>query len=181
MKDDELEAQLVTLRARVQTLEDIESIKKLHRTYVRQLADRQWDDVLDMFTADAVVDLRHRGARRGHAQIAELFGAMHAADNPHEGYVLSSPVIDVDGDLATGAWTWHCHLCDFPVMGAVLRVFGPWWEGRYRCIYRREEGRWKFAAMHFRLVAPDRDIEADEAGELEARGEALLRGDSRAS
>jgi hypothetical protein len=66
-------------------------------------------------------------------------------------------------------------------MGAVLRVFGPWWEGRYRCIYRREEGRWKFAAMHFRLVAPDRDIEADEAGELEARGEALLRGDSRAS
>jgi ketosteroid isomerase-like protein len=180
MTDDELEAQLVALRVRVQTLEDIESIKKLHRTYIRLLADRRWDDMLDMFTADAVVDLRHHGARRGRTQIAELFGTMYAAGNPHDGYVLSSPVIDVDGDRALGAWTWHRHLCEFPVMGALLRVYGPWWEGRYRCAYRRDEGRWKFATMHFRLVAPDRDIEADEAGELDARGETLIRGASHA-
>jgi ketosteroid isomerase-like protein len=176
MTDDELEAQLVVLRARVQTLEDIEAIKKLHRTYIRLLADRRWADMLDMFTADAVIDLRNHGPRRGHAQIAELFGAMCAAGNPHDGYVLSSPVVDVDGDLATGAWTWHRHLCEFPVMGATVRVFGPWWEGRYRCTYRRGEGGWKFAAMRFRLVAPDRDVDADATDELDGRGETVSGG-----
>ncbi|MDQ1658143.1 MAG: hypothetical protein QOD41_3226 [Cryptosporangiaceae bacterium] len=159
MTDDELEAQLVTLRARVQTLEDVEAIKKLHRTYIRRLADRQWHDMVDMFTADAVADLRQHGPRHGHAEIAELFASMRAAGNPPDGYVLSSPVIDVDADLATGTWTWHRHLCEFPVMGSVLRVFGPWWEGRYRCTYRREDGQWKFATMVFRLVAPDREPE----------------------
>jgi ketosteroid isomerase-like protein len=179
MTDDELDAQLVALRARVRALEDAESIKKLHRTYVRRLADRQWEEMLDMFTADAVVDLRHHGVRRGRSELAELFGAMRDAGNPHDGYVLSSPVIEVDGDLATGAWTWHRHLCEFPVGGALLRVFGPWWEGRYRCTYRRDAGEWRFATMHFRLVAPDPDIEADEARELEARGETLIRGARR--
>jgi ketosteroid isomerase-like protein len=156
MTDEELESRLVELHARVRKLEDVESIKRLHRTYVRQLADRQWDDMLDMFTADAVVDIRHHGARHGHAEIAELFAAMQAAGNPHDGYVLSSPVIEVDGDVATGTWTWHRHLCEFPVMGATLRVFGPWWEGRYSCTYRRVDEAWKFATMRFRLVAPDR-------------------------
>jgi ketosteroid isomerase-like protein len=171
MTDDELEAQLVALRARAQRLEDVESIKKLHRTYVRQLADRRWDDMPGMFTADAVVDLRSHGPRRGHAQIAELFGAMRAAGNPPDGYVLSSPVIDVDGDFATGTWTWHRHLCEFPVMDGVVRVFGPWWEGRYRCAYRREAGQWKFATMRFRLVAPDREAEPEaEAGEADDWG-----------
>jgi ketosteroid isomerase-like protein len=180
MTDDELEAQLVALRARVQTLEDIESIKRLHRIYVRQLTDRRWEDMLAMFTADAVVDLRHHGARRGHAEIAELFGAMRTEDSPRDGYVLSSPVIDVYGDIATGSWTCHCHLCEFPGMGTRIRVFGPWWEGRFRCTYRREEGRWRFATMHLRLVAPDRDSDADEAGDVDSRAETLIRGGGRA-
>jgi ketosteroid isomerase-like protein len=181
MTDDELEAQLVALRARVQRLEDVESIKRLHRTYVRQLADRQWDDVLDLFTADAVVDHRRHGARQGRAQIAELFEAMRAAGGPHDGYVLSSPVIDVDADHATGAWTWHCHLCEFPVMGALRRVFGPWAEGRYHCAYRREAGQWKFATMRFRLVAPDPDVGEDEADAREAAGVTLPRDGRHAS
>jgi hypothetical protein len=113
--------------------------------------------MLGCFTTDAVVDLRHHGVRRGHAEIAELFGAMHAAGNPHDGYLLTSPVIDVQGEHATGLWTWHRQLCEFPVMGAVLRVYGPWWEGRYRCTYRRTDVGWKFSTMHFRLVQPDAD------------------------
>jgi hypothetical protein len=163
MTDDELEAQLVDLRARVRGLEDLESIKKMHRTYVRQLADRRWDDILDMFTSDAVVRFRQLGVRRGHAQIAELFDVMQGVDSPHDGYVLTSPVIDVDGDLATGEWTWHRHMCEFPVMGAPLRVFGPWWEGRHRCTYRRTGSRWRFATMDLHLVAPDRDADTSQA------------------
>lgn len=135
--------------------------------------------MLDHFAPDAVVDLRHHGARVGHEQIAELFGAMRSSGNPHDGYVLSSPVIDIDGDAATGTWTWHRHLCEFPVMGAMLRVYGPWWEGRYRCSYARIDGRWKFTDVHFRLVAPDPDLEADQARALEEQGVTLVRGAAR--
>lgn len=176
MNDEELEELVSTLQVKVKRLEDIEEIKQLHRTYIRQLADRDWANMLANFTEDAVVDLRHHGARHGHAELAELFDAMRSNGNPPDGYVLSSPVITVEGDEATGIWTWHRHLCEFPVMGAVMRVFGPWWEGRYRCTYRREDGRWKFSEMHFRLVAPDADIEADQAKALQETGEVLVRG-----
>jgi ketosteroid isomerase-like protein len=176
VNDDEIAKSLQALGRRVARLESVAQIKRLHRTYIRQLADRHWDDMIANFTSDAVVDLRSHGARTGHEQIAELFARMHAAGNPHDGYVLSSPVVNVDGDTATGTWTWHRYLCEFPVMGAVMRVVGPWWEGRYHCTYRRESGRWMFASMRFRLVAPDADIEADEARALADRGETLILG-----
>lgn len=157
MTETELERMVAALSDRVRRLEDVEAVKKLHRTYVRRLADRDWAGMLDDFTEDAVVDLRHHGVRRGRAELAELFETMRADGDPPDGYVLSSPVIEVDGDEATGRWTWHRHRCEFPVTGGTIRVFGPWWEGRYRCDYRRVDGRWKFSTMRFRLVAPDRD------------------------
>jgi ketosteroid isomerase-like protein len=176
VNDEEFAQLQQALRHRLRRLESVEQIKRLQRTYVRQLADRDWDNMLGNFTGDAVVDLRSHGARIGHEQIAELFERMHSAGNPHDGYVLSSPVIHVDGDTATGTWTWHRYLCEFPVLGAVMRVVGPWWEGRYNCTYRYEGARWKVASMHFRLVAPDPDIEADEARALAERGETLVMG-----
>ncbi|MEV6609788.1 nuclear transport factor 2 family protein [Kutzneria sp. NPDC051319] len=160
MTETELAQLVAALSDRLGRLEDVEAIKKLHRSYVRSLADREWTDLLDSFTEDAVVDLSERGLRRGRAELAELFDAMGEAGHPHDGYVLSSPIIDVDGDEATGSWTLHRHRCEFPAMGATVRVFGPWWEGRYECSYRYVGGRWRFAAMTFRLVAPDSDGEA---------------------
>jgi ketosteroid isomerase-like protein len=162
MTDDELEQLVQATAERVRRLEDIQEIKALHHTYIRDLADRRWDDMLENFTADAMVDLRRHGARRGHAEIAELFAQTLASENPHAGYLLTSPVIEVHGDTATGEWTRHCHLSEFPVMGATLRVYGPWWEGRYHCTYRREEGRWKFVTMRFRVVLPDPDLESEQ-------------------
>jgi ketosteroid isomerase-like protein len=179
MTDDELEQLVASLAEQVQRLEDVEQIKNLQRTYVRWLADRQWEAMLDAFTEDAVVDLRHHGVRHGRQEVAELFAAMRSHGEPHDGYVLSSPVIDVDGDTANGVWTWHRHLCEFPVMGATMRVYGPWWEGRYRCTYRREAGRWKISGMHFRVVLPDRDLEPDEMKERAERGEEVIRGAHR--
>jgi ketosteroid isomerase-like protein len=180
MTDDELEQLVTSLSEQVQRLEDAEQIKKLQRTYVRQLADRRWEAMLDAFTEDAVVDLRHHGPRFGREEVAQLFATMHAHGEPHDGYVLSSPVIKVDGDIATGVWTWHRHLCEFPVMGATMRVYGPWWEGRYRCTYRREAGRWRISRMHFRVLLPDPDLGPDEMKERAETGEEVIGGGHRA-
>lgn len=157
----EYRSRLAAASARIRELEDVEQIRALNRTYLRNLADRRWGAMLDDFTADAVVSIRSHGERRGREELAALFGAMHAAGSPPDAYLLTSPVVTVSGDEGEAAWTWHRHFTELPVMGGAVRITGPWWEGRYRCGYRRDGERWRFSAMHFRLVAPEGDADVD--------------------
>ena len=139
---------------RLARLDDVAEIRTLTRRYVRRLAAREWSGMLADFTEDAVVSIREHGERRGHGELAELFEQMHAAGSPPDGYLLTSPAIELTGDdTATGSWTWHRLFSELPVMGGALRIAGPWWEGRYRIGYRRVEGRWRFAELRFRLAA----------------------------
>ncbi|MFT4210865.1 MAG: nuclear transport factor 2 family protein [Microbacterium sp.] len=162
MTSDDLAQRVAAAARRVSRLEDVAAIADLHRDYVRRLADRDWDGMIDDFLPDAVVSLRGHGVRRGHVEIGDLFAAMHSAGSPPDAYLLSSPEIEVSGDEGWGWWTWQRHFTELPVMGGGMRITGPWWEGRYRTRYRRSAGRWRFAEMWFRLVAPRRDPDADD-------------------
>jgi ketosteroid isomerase-like protein len=139
---------------RLRGLEDLAELRSLTQRYVRRLAAREWSGMLDDFTDDAVVSIRDHGERHGHTELAELFGQMHAAGSPPDGYLLTSPELEVSGDAATGAWTWHRLFSELPVIGGALRIAGPWWEGRYRIGYRRVQGRWLFSELRFTLAAP---------------------------
>lgn len=165
---DAVHERLAVLEGRLQRLEDIEAIKALHRRYIRKLADRDWDGMADFFTDDAVTDIRWHGRTEGKKQLVEeVFDELHALVKSADGYVLSSPVIDLEAnaDTAYGEWTWHRHICEFRTTGGYLRVWGPWLEGRYRCHYARVDGDWKFKDMWFRVVLPDVDPEHDEMQE----------------
>ncbi len=162
MTSDALTQRVAAAARRVSRLEDLAAIADLHRDYVRRLAERDWDGMIENFMPDAVVSLRNHGIRRGRAEIADLFSAMHSAGSPPDAYLLTSPHIEVSGDDASGWWTWQRHFSELPVMGGGLRIAGPWWEGRYRTRYRKEAGRWRFAEMWFRLIAPHRDPDADD-------------------
>ena len=50
---------------RVQILEDIEEIKKLHTNYIYWLCKLQWDNMLDCFAEDATLELMDQGVRKG--------------------------------------------------------------------------------------------------------------------
>ena len=145
---------------RLRQLDDLAELRALTRRYVRSLAAREWSEMLDDFTDDAVVSIREHGERRGRAEVAELFEQMHAAGSPPDGYLLTSPELTVTDDSATGIWTWHRLFSELPVMAGALRVTGPWWEGRYRIGYRRVEERWRFAELRFRLVASSEEAAA---------------------
>jgi hypothetical protein len=157
--------ELDRLRRQVQRLEDIESIKSLHRRYIRKLADRDWEGMADFFTDDAVTDIRWHGRTEGKQQLIEnVFDELHALVKSADGYVLSSPVIELEpgSDQAYGEWTWHRHVCEFRTLGGYMRVWGPWLEGRYKCHYERVDGDWLFKNMWFRVVLPDHDPTAEE-------------------
>jgi hypothetical protein len=164
------------LRRQVARLEDIESIKSLHRQYIRKLADRDWTGMAEFFTEDAVTDIRWHGRTEGKEQLVrDVFDELHQIARSADGYVLSSPVIDLElgSDHAYGEWTWHRHICEFRTTGGYMRVWGPWLEGRYKCHYERVDGTWKFKDMWFRVVLPDPDPEKDE---MDARLEAAGKG-----
>jgi len=153
------------LRLQVQRLEDIESIKELHRRYIRKLADRDWEGMADFYTEDAVTDIRWHGRTEGKQQLVEdVLDELHKIVKSADGYVLSSPVIEIEAgsDRAYGEWTWHRHVCDFRTTGGYMRVWGPWLEGRYKCVYERVGGAWKFKDLWFRVVLPDPDPSAEE-------------------
>lgn len=145
------------LERRMAALESAQAIEALHADYVRAVADRDIARALAAFADDAQADLRQHGLLRGRAEIERLLAADSGPAAPKAGYVLTSPVISVDGDRAHGTWTWHRLFCEFPTPTGMQRVWGPWYEGRYRCDYVREGGRWKFARVHFRVVLPDAD------------------------
>jgi ketosteroid isomerase-like protein len=135
MADDELQAQLASLGARLQSLEDVEAIKELHRRFTKAVADRRFATLSGYFTDDAVID------------------GMEAQPLSGAGYVLSSPVVDVTGDTASGEWTWHR-----------FSARGTWEEGRYRCAYRRTADGWRFSRLHFRVVLPEPDDSSTGGG-----------------
>lgn len=166
----ECEARLAALERRLQTLEDVQQIQELQARYVRALGDREWETLLDCYARDAVCDVRLHGVLRGREQIAKLvLEELPAAVRTRDGYILSSPMIEVDGDRATGEFTWHRHVCEFQTAFGTMRVWGPWSEGRYRCEYVREDGAWKVSYVWFRVIRPDSD---DELAPL-SRGEVI--------
>jgi uncharacterized protein (TIGR02246 family) len=166
MADDELQAQLASLGARLQSLEDLEAIKELHRRFTKAVADRRFGTLSGFFTDDAVIDMRRHGETVGRDAIKQHFDGMEAQPLTGAGYVLSSPVVEVTGDAASGEWTWHRFLADRPADGEPAAVRGTWEEGRYRCAYRRTEDGWRFSRLQFRVVLPDPDYSSvEEAGD----------------
>jgi ketosteroid isomerase-like protein len=150
-------AELGRLVERLRDLEAVTDIENLHRRFTRAVADRRFDTLPGFFTDDAVIDMRRHGEKRGRDAIRRHFDAMVAVPLVGAGYVLSSPVVHVAGDAASGEWTWHRLMADGMVAGRSVRVWGVWEEGRYRCSYRCTRHGWCFSRMHFRVVRPDHD------------------------
>jgi ketosteroid isomerase-like protein len=165
MTETELEQMVAALCDRVGRLEDVEAVKKLHRRFTRAVADREFAELAGYFCHDAVIDMRRHGPISGRSAIAEHFAGMAAVPLSGAGYSLSSPVIEVDGETASGTWTWHRFNSEATIGAKQVRVWGVWEEGRYRCRYRRTNGVWQFSRMHFRVVLPDPDDSHDNSEE----------------
>ena len=151
------EQQFDALERRVAALESRDDIERMHNVYVRVLTSRQFDSLADYFTDDAVIDMRSHGVKTGKAAISEHFSHMVNAPLDGASYLVTAPVITVDGDEATGVWTWHRLYRAVPEAGV-------WEEGRYDCAYRRDsDGSWKFSRMKFRVVRPVHDDDKGSA------------------
>jgi ketosteroid isomerase-like protein len=129
---------LEDLERRIKVLEDIEAIKQLKRRYCTYCDDSYDADALaNLFTEDAVWDGGMRGKSEGREQIRVFF--QRAPERlSFAVHMVMNPIIEVNGDTATGVW-YLFQPCTFADGNRAV-----WGAARYDEEYVRVNGQWKF-------------------------------------
>lgn len=132
---------LAELEKRVKHLEDIESIKNLHREYLFYISNLEFEKALDCFAKNIVVHVADYGVHQGKEAVVKFFKEVIYQNvlQSKDGHFTGQPVLSVEGDRATGHWMFY----------RLVPETRPerWVQGRYDCEYIREDGKWKFSVL----------------------------------
>ena len=133
---------LSDLETRIQAIEDIEEIKRLHQNYINLMDNLQYEQVLDLFTDDGTVEVRQSGEKKGRKEIAEVYRllAKTRGSTRYDGHMAIQPDIKVDGDSAEGTWLIYM---------LFSRPSVQWVQGKNECRYKKEGGKWKISQLKF--------------------------------
>ena len=140
----------MSLEARVQRLEDIEALKQLKFRYAAYCDDDyDADGLVPLFTEKAIWDGGPMGRFEGHEALHAFFSS---ADQtvPFAIHHVLNPIIEIDGDRATGRWyLWQP--CTFAEGEQAL-----WMAAVYDDVYRREGEVWRFehVRIELRMLSP---------------------------
>ena len=144
---------LEDLEKRIKALEDAEEIKKLHQHYMNLMDNLRYEEVLDLFTDDASVEVRNLGIKRGRKELREIYIDVLAKKRGAErfdGHMAVQPDITVNGDAAKGTWLIYM-LFSKPAI--------QWVQGKNECEYKKINGEWKISKLKFtRTLASDKSL-----------------------
>lgn len=133
---------LEDLEKRVQVLEDIEAIKKLKALYCAYCDDSfNIEKLRTLFIEDATWDGGKRGQQHGREAILSQLSRAPKF-RPFAVHMVMNPIIDVDGDTATGQWYLF-----IPCIHANGSEQAMWGSLRYDEEYVRVNGEWKFKSQ----------------------------------
>lgn len=152
---------LEELEKRVKILEDTEEIKTLQIQYVNSLTQAKWNDVIDCFSDDAVVDL-HAGLCHGKAEFSKLFKeTINLTHIGQEGNFVVHPMISVNGDTAKGSWLLYLQFSQPRKLNPIPTILATdqapdWMQGYYEMEYKRVDEKWKISMLKWRcrLITP---------------------------
>jgi hypothetical protein len=137
---------LQEIERRLQRLEDLEEIKTLTHHYIDCLLYVKWDDLVDCFTENAIVDIAYTGPRKGKESFTKLFKEEISTRHIGKEHVLvANPVIKVDGDKAMGSWVLYFMFTESDIVPTLC-----WQQGPYEMHYEKENGKWKISYLHWR-------------------------------
>jgi ketosteroid isomerase-like protein len=132
---------LEQLERRLRAVEDIEAIKKLKAKYCAA-CDNQYDpdSLAALFTEEAVWDGGDFGKYEGREAIRTFFRGASAL-LPFALHQVMNPLIEVDGDTATGQW----YLFQPCTLGEQNQAM--WLAAKYAEEYVRTNGEWQFKSL----------------------------------
>ncbi|TCJ96916.1 nuclear transport factor 2 family protein [Nocardia alba] len=138
--------QVAQLTERLETLEAVRALNTLRHDLPRHINEGRWDQVGELFSADAFLDYRHLGQAQGRAAIAAYFAGLPQLieDNSPAGQVLVKQFlhghdVEIVGDRATGV--------SFFEEKVVFDTESSFVAGKFTDEYVREGGRWRFARI----------------------------------
>jgi len=152
----ELEAKVKKLEARLQTMEDIEDIKKLQRAYGYYLEHWMAEDIIDCFADGPDTELLvAAGHYRGKENLRDFFHhgkkdvIMRRAEPEFLHQVMQlCGVVHVDPDGKTGHGRWYGFGANaFPAPGG--KTNPGWMNGVYEVDYIKQAGKWRLKKVHW--------------------------------
>jgi hypothetical protein len=147
--DPALQRTVLTLEQRKTRLEDVNDIKRLQGAYGYYFSTARWDEVTNLFSDGATIEIGLDGVYRGKQRVREY---LHAFGGGKEGlapgqlneYLQAMPVITLSPDGQTAKGTWRAIVLTGQLGGAA-----NWGEGPYENEYVKENGVWKFSKLHW--------------------------------
>ena len=132
---------LEELAKRVQAIEDLEEIKKLHQKYIDLMDNLKYQEVLGLYTEDASVEVRNSGVLKGKGGLTDIYiNKLGKRTARSEGHFVIEPDITIEGDTARGNWLVYM-LFSKPAV--------EWVQGRNEAEYIKVDGKWKIKSMKF--------------------------------
>jgi len=150
---------LDALEAQVVAAEDISALKRLQREYGYYVDKGMWEDVADLYSADAVANYP-AGTYVGHDSIRKHLymnvgggqvGENGLPDNRIYDHLNIQPVVHLDPGGKTAKGRWRA----FAMFGG-YGGGATWAEGAYEMTYAKENGVWKIKTLdyHSGFAAP---------------------------
>jgi hypothetical protein len=142
-------ARLAALERRAGLVQDANDIKRLQRAYGYYLDQADWPNLLDLFTDDATAEYGQNGVYLGKESIKNFLYALNGGQAGLKvGQIIEhfqlQPVVHIDDGGMTAKGRWR----SFGVIGQ-HQEYAEWEEGPYENEYRKENGVWKIAKIHW--------------------------------
>jgi hypothetical protein len=146
---DALSARAEEIERRVARLLDESEVRNLQHAYGYYVDRRLWDDVADLFAADATFELGLRGVYRGRASIRrmlEQFGPQGIGEGELDEHLQLETIVTVAADGRTAA----ARGVDLALWASASddAYRSEWREAVFENTYVKENGSWKITAIH---------------------------------
>jgi hypothetical protein len=153
-----LRERLAKIDTRSARVADIDKIENLQGSYGYYTDKMLWDEVLDLFSTDATLEIGPSGVYVGKDSIRRyLYSLSGGKQGPLEGVLNEhfqlQPIVTVAADGQSAKARWRAFLM-LGVNGA--SDGGDWGEGTYENEYVQQAGVWKISKLHWyaTFVAP---------------------------
>jgi hypothetical protein len=137
------------LLQRAQVLRDEQQIENLIRAYGYYVDRLDWQHVADLFTADGTVEYAQQGIYRGPERIVSFLttrGPTPMADGVLNDHVQLQTIVTVAPDGRSA----RARSREWNMTGVYQQVgSGRWEDGIYENSFVKEDGVWKFSALHY--------------------------------
>ena len=139
-----LKTELEAVKKQAQNAEDYVAISNLQTAYGYYVDKAKWDEVSDLFTKDATLEIGLRGVYKGQDRVRAY---MHSLPDLKYGSVFNhmqlQPKIDIAPDGITAFGRWRAI-----IQVGQLNGRAQWGEATYENVYAKEDGVWKIKKLH---------------------------------